>query len=163
MLLFPLLVVILTVKSPCTLTIIARGAPLVLIFVAGHGGCCRIFGIWNNRLLSNPFWKLICVLLGWVTTRDISIWPAVFLDTDLLTTFVTSFIWPGRWTSYRATNIYTAMAIEINLIQSLVYLLLNGHSVYLWKWRLFLIIYFSVIRFPLILIDKITVFLHSLL
>ena len=38
---FPLLVAILPVKS---LTIIARGAPLVLLVVAGHGGCCQIFG-----------------------------------------------------------------------------------------------------------------------
>ena len=45
LLIFPLLVAILPVKSPCTLTIIARGAPLVLLVVAGHGGCCQIFGI----------------------------------------------------------------------------------------------------------------------
>ena len=34
---FPLLMAILPVKSPCTLTIIARGAPFVLLVVAGHG------------------------------------------------------------------------------------------------------------------------------
>ena len=38
-------VAILPVKYPCTLTIIAIGAPLVLVVVAVHGGCCRIFGI----------------------------------------------------------------------------------------------------------------------
>ena len=42
---FPFLMAILPVKSPCTLTIIARDAPLVLVVVAGHGGCCQIFGI----------------------------------------------------------------------------------------------------------------------
>ena len=45
LLIFPLLVAILPVKSPCTLTIIARGAPLVLLVVAVHGGCCQIFDI----------------------------------------------------------------------------------------------------------------------
>ena len=56
---FPLLVAILPVKSPCTLTIIARDAPLVLVVVAGHGGCYQIFGIRVNRISSYPFWKLI--------------------------------------------------------------------------------------------------------
>ena len=42
---FPLLVAILPLKSSCTLTIIARDAPLLLLVVAGHGGCYQIFGI----------------------------------------------------------------------------------------------------------------------
>ena len=42
---FPLLVAILPVKSTCTLTVIARGASLVLVVVAGRGGCCQIFDI----------------------------------------------------------------------------------------------------------------------
>ena len=71
------------VKLPCTNTIIARGLPLVIIVVAGHGGCCKIFGIWNNRLLGDPFWKLICILLRWIPTRAISLWPALFLDRSL--------------------------------------------------------------------------------
>ena len=41
----PLLMAILPVKSPCTLSIIARGAPLVICVAAGNGGCCQIFGI----------------------------------------------------------------------------------------------------------------------
>ena len=73
MLIFTLLMAILPVKSPCTLTIIARGAPLVIIVVAGHGRCCKIFGILDNRLLSNPFWKLVCGLIGWIPTRAISL------------------------------------------------------------------------------------------
>ena len=69
LLIFPLLMAILPVIPPCTPTIIARGAPLLLIIVMGHGGCCKIFGIWNNRLLGNPFWKLIWGGLGWVPTE----------------------------------------------------------------------------------------------
>ena len=42
---FPLLVAILPVNSPCTLTIIARDASLVILVVAGHDGCYQIFGI----------------------------------------------------------------------------------------------------------------------
>ena len=42
---FSLLVAILPVNSPCTLTIIARDAPLVFLVVEGHGGCYQIFGI----------------------------------------------------------------------------------------------------------------------
>ena len=45
LLIFPFLMAILLAKSPCTLTIIERGAPLVLLVVAGHGGGCKIFGI----------------------------------------------------------------------------------------------------------------------
>ena len=42
---FTFLMAILPVKSPCTLTIIARGALLVLLVIAGHGGCCQILVI----------------------------------------------------------------------------------------------------------------------
>ena len=125
---FPLIVVILPVKSPCTLTIISRVAPLVLVVVAGHGVCCQIFGIWDNRISMNQFWNLICGLLGCYTTRTIFRWPAGFLDMELLTTLVTGYIWPGRWPSSRATTIYTTSALEINLLQSLVDWLFNGHS-----------------------------------
>ena len=45
LLIFPLLMAILPVKSPCTLTIIARGAPFVLLVIAGHGGCFQILVI----------------------------------------------------------------------------------------------------------------------
>ena len=48
---FTLLVVILLVKSPCTLTIIARDAPLVLLVVAGHGDSYQIFGIWSTGFI----------------------------------------------------------------------------------------------------------------
>ena len=45
LLIFLLLVALFPVKSPCTLTIIARVAPLVLLVVTVHGGCCQIFVI----------------------------------------------------------------------------------------------------------------------
>ena len=64
---------ILLVKLPCAITIIAIGAPLVLLVVAIHDGCYKIFGILNKRLLSNPLLKLICGLLGRVPTRSISL------------------------------------------------------------------------------------------
>ena len=150
------------VKSQCTLTIISRGAPPVLLFVAVSGGCCQIFGIWYNMLLSNPLWKLICGLIGWVTTRAIYLWPAVFLDVAHFATLVTSHIWPGRWPSSRSTTIYTETALEINLLQSLVDQLLNGHSVCLLKWRFVLRLFFAGSQYSALWIYKIAVFMHSL-
>ena len=141
----------------------SRGATYVLLVVAGHGGGCKIFGIWNNRLLSNPFWKLICGLLGWVPTRAISIWPAVFLEMSLFTTLVTSHIWSVRLPSSRANTIYTGAAPEINLLKSLVDQLINVHSVCLRKWGLVLRIFFAVSGFPPLLIHKIAVFSRILL
>ena len=69
LLIFSLLVATLPVKSPCTIIIIERVAPLVLVVVTGHGGGCQIFGIRNNRLLGEPFWKLICGIIGSFPTR----------------------------------------------------------------------------------------------
>ena len=154
---------ILPVKSPCALTNISIGAPLVLLVVTIRGGCCQIFGIWDNRLTSDQFWKLGCVLLGCVPIRAIYRWPAVFMDMALFTTLVTSYIWPDRWPSSRSTIISTAAALEINLFQSLVDRLFNGHIVCLWKWRLVLRIFFDGSRFPPLWIYKIAVFLRSLL
>ena len=154
---------ILPVKSSCTTKIISRGAPLILLVVTGHGGCCKIFGIWDNRLLSNPFWKILCGLLGWVPTIAISLWPAIFLDMDLFATLVTSHILPCRWPSSRATTIYTVEAIELKLIKSLVGKLLTVHSLCLQKWRLVLRLFFACRRFPPLSIHKIAVFLCSLL
>ena len=71
LLIFPLLMAILPVKSSCTLTIISRGALLVLLVVAGHGGCRQIFRIRDNILLSKPLWKIVGGLLGWAPTRTI--------------------------------------------------------------------------------------------
>ena len=152
---------ILPVKSPYTLTIIARGAPLLILVVTSHGGCCQIFGIWDNKLLDHPLWKLICGLLGCVPTRDISRWPAVFLDMTPFTTLVTGYIWPGRWPSSRATIISTVADLEINLLQSLVDWLFNGHSVCLRKWRLVWRLFFAASRFPPLWIHNIEVFLRS--
>ena len=154
---------ILRVKSPCALTIISRGAPLVLLVVADHVVCCQIFGIWDNRLLSRPFWKLISVLLGCIPTRAISLLPAVFLDMTLFTILVTSYIWPGRWPSSRANNISTAKALEINLLQKLFYRLFNGQIEWLCKLRLFSRLLFSGSRFPPLWIHKIAVLSCSLL
>ena len=136
---------------------------LVFLFFAGHGGCCQIFDIWENRFLSYPLWKLICRLLGCVTTRTIYRWPALFLDMDIFTTLVTGYIWPGRWPSSRANAIYIASALEINLLQSLVDRLFNGHSVCLWKRRLVMKLFFACSRFPPLWIQKIAVLSRSLL
>ena len=151
------------VKYPCTPTIISRGAPLVLLVIAVHGGRRQIFSIRDNRLLSNPSWKLICVLLGWVPTREISLWPAVFLDMDLFATLVTCYIWPVKWPSSRSTTIYTETALEINTIRSLVDRMFKDHSACLRKWRLVLKLLFAGSRFPLIWIHNIAVFTCSLL
>ena len=153
----------LPVKSPCTLTIISRGSPLILLIVAVHGGCCRIFGIWNNRLPSYPFWNIIWGIIGWVPTRAISLWPSVFLEMSIFTTLVTSHILPGRLPSSISTTIFTAIDPEINLLQSLVDRLINGHSVCLRKWRLVLRLFFAGSRFPPLLIHNIVVFSCSFL
>ena len=160
---FLFLVAILPVKSPCTLTVISRGAPLLLIFVAINGGCCRIFGIWDDRLSSHPFWKLIYGLLGCVTTITIWLLPAVFLYMALFTTLVTSYIWPGRWPSSRATTISTVSALVIDLLQNLFGRLFNGHSVCLREWRLIIIFFFACSRFPPLWIHKIAVLSCSFL
>ena len=154
---------ILPVKSPCAITIISIGAPLVLIVFLDPGGCCRIFGIWNNSLLSDSFWKLVFGLPGWVPTRSSSLWPAFFPGMSLFAALVKSHIWPGRWPSSRATNISTTDTLEVNLLQRLVDWLLSGHSLCLRKWRLDLILLFAGSRFSPLWINKIVVFTRSLL
>ena len=127
------------------------------------GSCWKIFGIWKNRLPSNPFWKLICGLLGWIPTRSIYLWSAVFLDMSLFVTLVTSHILPSRWTSSRVTTISTAAALEVNLLKWFFYQLLNDHRVCPRKWRLVLRLFFAGSWFPPLWIHKITVFTCSLL
>ena len=160
---FPLIVAVLPLKDLYIITIISRSAPFVIVVVAGHGSCCKIFGIWKNRLLSNPFWKLICGILGWVPTRDMFLWLAIFPDTDLMATLVSSDIWLDIWTSSRATAISTTAALEVNLLKSLFDWLLNGQIVWLRKWRLVLRLLLYCSRFPLILIEKTAILMHSLL
>ena len=128
-----------------------------------HGGCCKILGIWNNILLSEPFWKLVFVLLWWFPTSYSSLWPAVFLGVSILATLVTSHIWLERLPFYRATNISTVGDIELSLLQSLVDWMINGHSTCLQKWRLFLRLLLAVSRFSPLWINKISVFTCSLL
>ena len=163
LLIFPLLMDILPLKSLCIITIISICSPHVILVVVGRGGYFNIFGIWNKSFLSDQFWNLICGLLVWVTTRFIFLWPALYLDMALLVTLVTSHIWLYGWPSSRATNISTTVDLEVNLLQSLVGQMINGHSVFLWKWRLFLRIFFAGSRFPPIWIDKVAVFACSLL
>ena len=145
---------ILTVKYPCTITIIV---------VAGSGVYCKVFGIWNKILISDLFWKLIFVLLGWVPTRSSSCWSLVFIDMDLLATLVKSHIWLDRWPSSRATNISTSVDLEVNLLQILVVLLINGHNVCLCKWMLVFRFILPGSWFPPIWICNIVVFTRSLL
>ena len=121
---------ILIVKSPCTATVIAIGAQLLFVFVAGHGGCWHIFGIWNSRLLGYPLWKLVRGIIVWVPNRSSSVWPAVFLDMAHFAILATSHIWSGRLTSYIDTTISTVWCLEVNFIQSLVEKILNGHSLW---------------------------------
>ena len=67
-----------------------------------------------------------------------------------------------RWLFSRSTTISTATIIEVKLIQSLVYWLINGYSVYPMKQRLAFRNIFVGSRFPPLWIDKIAVFMHSL-
>ena len=163
LLIFPLLVAVLPVKPPCTITIIARGTPLVLLVVSGHGYCCKIFGVWNNRLLSDPLWKLICRLIGWVPTRAISLWPEFFLDMAIfpqLWQFTSDMI---DYPPPDPVQISTEADLDIKFLQSLVDQLINCHSVFLWKCNFVLRLLFSGSRFLTLLIDKIAVFTRSLL
>ena len=105
LLIFPLLMAIFPVKSPCTLTIIARCASFVLLVIADHGGCCQILVIWVNRICIHPLWKLIHGLLGCVISGTISLWLAVFLNMALFTTLVTFSIWLGKLPFFRACSI----------------------------------------------------------
>ena len=154
---------ILLVKSPWTITIIPRGAPLVLIVVVGHDWCCYIFGIWSNSLFGEPLWRLIFGLLQWVPNGDISLLPLVFMEMALLDTLVTSQIWPYILLSSKVTTISTAEALEFNFIKILSGQLLNGHRLFLWKRRFVLRLFHDSIQFPPLLINKVTLFMHSLL
>ena len=60
----PLLVAILTVKSLCTLTIIAGGSSLVQILIAGHDGCCKIVGILKRGFLVTYYGSSFVDFLG---------------------------------------------------------------------------------------------------
>ena len=152
----------LPVKLPCTITIIARGARLVLVVVAGLVGCCNIFSIWNNSLFSYPLWNLVCWILGWSPNRSSSLWPVIFLDMDSLATLAKSHIRLDIWPSSRGTNISTEAYLEVNLLQILGDWHLNGHSVWLWKWRVSVRLFFAGSRFPPLWIVKITVLTRSL-
>ena len=159
---FPLIVEILPVNFPLTITIITRGAPLIILVIVGCDGCFKIFGILNNRIISNPFWKLICGLLGWVATRYSYLWPALFIDMSLLATLVTSHIWLERWPSSRTTTISDVADLEVNLLEILVDLMINGHIVCLLKWMLVLILIISSRRLPPLWIEKSVLFTRSL-
>ena len=84
LLILSLLMSILTVKSLWAITNIKRRVTLVLLIFVVHGGCFQMIGIWNNRLIGDTFWKLICGLLVWVPTRSSYRWPEFFLDMALL-------------------------------------------------------------------------------
>ena len=82
LLIFPLIVAILLVKAPCNIHIIERGAPLVLLVVVDHGGCCKIFGILKTGFLVNYFGRSFAdFLVGFVTypfpfnMQYLCIWP----------------------------------------------------------------------------------------
>ena len=163
LLIFTLIVAILPVKSPWTITIIARGAPLVLLVIVDRGGCCNIFSILNNRLLSDPLCNLGCGLLGWVTIRASSLWPSLFLDISLLATLVATHIWLEIRPSSICTDISSAAALGVDLLQSFFDRLINGHSVCLHNWRLVLRLLLAGSQFLPLWIDNIVVFARSLL
>ena len=163
LIIFPLIMAIHPLKEPHTITIILRREKFVLVVVASHVGFWQIFGIWNNRILDDPLWKLIYWLIGWVSTRSSLLWPAVFLEMTLLATLVTSQILSSSRTSSRTTTISIAVDPEINLLQRLVDQTINGRSVCFQKWRLILRLLLASSQLPPIWIDKIAVFTHSLL
>ena len=102
------------------LSIIEKCTPLIIISAAGNGGCWQIFSRRKNRLLGYSFWKLICKLFVWVTTRTIYLGLTLPLVMDLLAKLVTHKIWPGRRPYSRSTTISTVVDIEVNFPQSYV-------------------------------------------
>ena len=130
LIILPLIVAILPEKSLCTITIITRGAPLVILVAVGHGVCYKIFGIWNNRLISNPLWNLICGLLEWFTTRPIYLWPEIFLDMSLLDTLVTA-PYPLQFSLWRLLK-STCFKASLVFLYSLLYKELIGYEILLW-------------------------------
>ena len=64
-------------------------------------------------------------ILGWLFTIIIYIEYEIQSDTTHIEKNVTSNICYGRWPSNRAITIYTTVDTKINLLQSLVYILIN--------------------------------------
>ena len=59
LLIFPIFVEIFTVEPTCTINIIAKNVPILLLVVEVHGGCFQVFSIWKNRIFGDPFWKIL--------------------------------------------------------------------------------------------------------
>ena len=137
--------------------------PLVCVVVAGHGGYFHIFGIWENRILGDLFWKIICGLLVWVHTITISLWPAFLPKMSLVVTLVTNHILFCIQPSYRATNISNVSDLEVNLLKIIVDWLIYFHSVCLQEQSFVLRLLLSGSRLPPLVIDKYMVFKCSLL
>ena len=135
---FPIILVIFTVISPCTITIIVRSVPVLFLAVAGYGGCWQVIHIWRNKIIGDPFWNISCWIIGWTYGITISIVITVPIDMYLLAELVTSYIWPGRRPSTRAITISAADNLKINLLQIIVSWLLNLHRLCLHEWSMVL-------------------------
>ena len=149
--------VTLPVKSPCNIAIIGRITQLLFINVVVNGYCCWLFSIQNNRLIGYPLWKLVYWIIGWVTTRTLSLGPASPLGMALLATLVKNHIWPGIGSSTIAITIATVEALKTNPVKSLVKQQPSWHSVFLLKWNMVLILLLYRNMLPLLWMDKVAV------
>ena len=71
--------------------------------------------------------------------------------------------WTWKCPYSRANIISTVTTLESNLLQILVYWLINFHSLCLWEQRLVFRLLLARSRFPPLLIDKVVVFMHIFL
>ena len=163
MILFPLLVANLPVRTPCNIIIIERNTPSVLIVVVFQGVCCQIFHIYNSRLLSDPFWKIYCWDIRWITTRKKYIGFSINFIWPFFSTLVTSCNWLVRWISTTVIFFTTLADFEIIFIYSIDYWLFNLPSGKIQRQMLILRLLFGISGLPPPWCNNIMLFTHSLL
>ena len=152
-----------SVRTPYTITLIARNTPSLLLLVLFQGGCCQISHIWNNRILGDQFWKLSCWPLRKISIRNFSIGFEIPFYMSLFSTLLKSWNWLGRQLSTRAIFFPTLADFQISFIQSIYDCLGSFLSRKIQRQMIILGILFDISGFPQLWVNNVTVFTHSLL
>ena len=95
LLFFPLILAILPVKAPCTITNIAVNTPLVNFLIMFHGDCYQIFHIQTRSFLGSPCRNLSHWNILWVPIRKKIIGFETPLVMPLIVAFSKNHIWLG--------------------------------------------------------------------